>query len=315
MKVTKKQIEKICKRMNVDLVRFFFLARGDHNDNYVIETKENKFVLRIVNNPMFKNLLKKEYKILKSLKSDLGPKVYLFDSSHRIIPHDYLVEEFLSGKNPKRKANENFVILMARWFKKLHSTKTSGVPSCTEEGYYSLLCAIKPYFNNFKNYKNTIKNKLCKKLESLFGRALDLCKRNDKLFYRRKRFCILHRDPSKDNILIDNKKIKLIDWEFASYGVPQWDLVCFLQSYKFEKHHKKLFLDTYGYPNTKIARKKLDMIALLNICGGVGYSVWRLDLVNKGKIKKQERKKIMTRLKKDTRLFEEILQSLSLIHI
>ena len=58
MKITKKQVEQICKKLDEDLVKFSFLASGDHNDNYVIQTTEKKYVLRIENNPQFKNLKK-----------------------------------------------------------------------------------------------------------------------------------------------------------------------------------------------------------------------------------------------------------------
>ena len=71
MKIIKEQIEKICKKLDEDLVKFSFLASGNHNDNYEIETTGKKYVLRIENNPQFNNL-KTEYHLLKFLKAGLG---------------------------------------------------------------------------------------------------------------------------------------------------------------------------------------------------------------------------------------------------
>ena len=70
MKITKKQVEQICKKLDENLVEFYFLASGNHNDNYAIQTTGKKYVLRIENNPQFKNL-KKEYNLLRSLKYGL----------------------------------------------------------------------------------------------------------------------------------------------------------------------------------------------------------------------------------------------------
>lgn len=147
MKMDKKQVNLIIKKIDEKLVKFSFLAKGNHKDNYLIQTAKNKYILRIENNPQFNNL-KKEYKILKIVeKLNFGPKVYLFDNSHKIITKDYLLEEFISGKHPKRKVDKGFVILMAKWFKKLHSLKISKKPENMKGKYFSLIEAIKPYLN------------------------------------------------------------------------------------------------------------------------------------------------------------------------
>ena len=88
--IKKNQVENICKKLNTKLIAYKFLAKGNHNINYVLETDKEKFVLRIENNKQFKNL-KKEYKLLKSLSLGLAPKVFLFDSSRKIIEMDYFV--------------------------------------------------------------------------------------------------------------------------------------------------------------------------------------------------------------------------------
>src|SRR3989344_2616731 len=148
--IKKTQIEIICKKLNTKLINYKFLAKGNHNINYLLKTNKGKFVLRIENNKQFKNL-KKEYKLLKSLKGGLAPNVFLFDHSHKIIEKDYLIEEFIEGNHPSEKPTDNFVVTMARWFKELHkNTKKSK--------NYGLRSSVKPYYNNYLKYKHHIKD-------------------------------------------------------------------------------------------------------------------------------------------------------------
>lgn len=301
MHITKQQIKQICKKLDEDLVKFFFLASGNHNDNYAIETNDRKYVLRIENNPQFKNL-KKEYNLLKSLKPGLAPKVYFFDKSHKIIPADYFVEEFVEGKYPT-KLTDKFIILMAKWLNKLHQQKKT----CKK---YSLLKAIKPYFRNVNNHKTAIPTETANEIESLFKRVTTFCKKNDGLFGNRKKASLLHRDLSRENIIYDGKKIKLLDWEFSNYNFPEWDLVYFMQSLELNTKQKELFLKTYKYPLSKTGKKRLLIISLLNTCGDIGYSVWRLGLVKQGKLKKTEKPAILRRLKQDIKLLGIIIEDL-----
>lgn len=301
MRITKQQVEQICKNLNENLIRFSFLARGNHNDNYLIETNGGKYVLRIEHNLQFKNL-KKEYALLKSLKPELGPKAYFFDKSHKIISADYFVEEFIEGKHPE-KPDEKLVILMAKWLKKLHSQRKK----CKR---YSLLKAVKPYHKNFKKYKTALSLVIITELDSLFYRVLAFCKGKDNIFGDRTTNSLLHRDLSNDNIIYDGRKVRLLDWEFSNYDFPEWDIVYFIDSQKLNDKLKNLFLKTYGYSTTASGKKKLLIISLLNTCGNIGYSVWRLGLIKERKVDKKQKSAILRRLKQDIKLLKEIIEDL-----
>lgn len=58
MKLNKHQVEEVCKKLNENLIEFSFLAKGNHNSNYIIKTTKNKYILRIEDNQQFKNLKK-----------------------------------------------------------------------------------------------------------------------------------------------------------------------------------------------------------------------------------------------------------------
>jgi hypothetical protein len=64
MSITKEQAQKICKKLKKEFVSIKFLARGNHNESYLLKTKDTLLVLRAEKNLHFKNI-KKEYQFLK----------------------------------------------------------------------------------------------------------------------------------------------------------------------------------------------------------------------------------------------------------
>jgi len=192
---------------------------------------------------------------------------------------------------------------MAKWLRKLHQQKKP----CKK---HSMLKAIKPYFRNVKNHKDAIPSKTANEIEAIFKRVTDFCTKKDGIFANRKEACLLHSDLSKENIIYDGKNIRLLDWEFSRYNFPEWDLVYFMQSLELNSKQKELFLKTYRYPTFKTARKRLLIISLLNTCGDIGYSVWRLGLVKQGKLNKKLKPEISKRLNLDINRLRKIIKDL-----
>jgi len=296
--VNRLQIQEVCKKLNCTLIKYYFLAKGNHNENYILETNQGKKVLRIENNLMFKNL-KKEYKILKQINGKLGPKVYLFDESHKIIKKDFFVEEFIEGAHPKKRLNRDFLESMAKWYKTLHKIKT------LKKQNTSLKKAIKPYYENYKKYQYVLDKETRDKLKISFKQSLTFCEKNDKIFGN-KRLSLLHRDPSRGNIFYRKDFVKLIDWEFAEYDFPEKEIINFFNNYKLKESQKEIFLSTYGYIISKLSKKKFEIIYILNFCGDIGYSIWRLGLLKKKEIQENKKERI-ERLKKDITLLEKSL--------
>jgi len=300
MAIAKKECEKICDKLNVSLKKHLFLGGGNHNENYLLETDKGKFVLRIENNPMFKNL-KKEYKLLKKLNGEFSPKVYFFDDSKKIIKKDYFIEEFIKGLNPKKVTN-SFIKDMAEFYMKLHKIKSSKIKT------NSLLKSFKPYYNNFKKYKFALDKNTIKELETLFEKANRICIKNDLIFSKSKQ-SLLHRDPSIENIFYEKGKIKLIDWEFSEHGILEKEIVNFFSENKLEERQKNLFLEFYKYPKSNSARNRFQILYLLKYCGDIGYSVWRLGLLEKKEIK-ENKKKRLERLNLDIKRLKSTIKNL-----
>lgn len=305
MKLNKHQVEEICKKLDENLIRFSFLARGNHNSNYLLETTKNKYVIRIEDNQQFKNL-KKEFNFLKSINLQLGPKVFLFDNSHRIIPKDYLIEEFIYGEHPsENNPTNNFIMQMADWFKRLHKkTRKSTKP-------YLLRIKVKPYYQNYLRYKDNIKDKTLKeRLNHALSKAIKKLEKNNTIFANRKTISLLHNDTSSGNVFYKPDYIRLIDWEFVDYGLPERELVYFLDSYHLTKKQQRLFLTSYGYPNTKKADNRLSMAYIILLFSSIGYSLWQLDILLKNNASKKDKTERIKRLTRDIELLEEKINRL-----
>lgn len=288
MKVSLKQAQKVSQHLGWSLKDYHFLAKGNHNSNYLLNTNKGKFILRIENNLQFRNL-KKEYTFLLKLKQNIAPKVFFFDDSHKTIPRNYLVEEFIAGEHP-HKITEDFLISMAKWFKQLHK-----ITQRTSNKFY-LDSALKPYYKNYLKYKYHIKDKeLLQELASTLGKAKQICTNERLIFKNKKKISLLHNDSSRENIFYRNDSVRLIDWEFASYGFPQRELVYFIDAYDLNNKQKRLFLKAYGYPTNVFAQKQLQACFILHLCSSIGYSLWRLDILKNT----PEKNKTLTRLKKD----------------
>jgi len=299
MKILKKQIKNICSKLNESLVEFSLLGSGNHNVNYLIVTSNNKYVLRIENNPQFKNL-RKEFRLLKKLKKGLGPKVFFLDTTKKIIPAEYFIEEFIEGKQQTKKTNE-FLISMALWLKKLHQNKKICKP-------HSMSTAIKPYIKNINNNATVLSPLIKDKIDLLINRIKLFAKEKNSFFAKRTRKSLIHSDLSKGNILINDGKIALIDWEFSNYNFPEYDLIYFIQHFKLTLEQKTLFLKSYGYSKNDF--NKLTVINLLNACGDIGYSVWRLGLIKNKELAKNIEKPTVQRLNQDIRLLNKLLLEL-----
>ena len=170
---------------------------------------------------------------------------------------------------------------MANWYKKLHKIKTDKLPKyLTKKDKYSFLKSSNHYYlNSYKKNKKVLDENLRRILDEIFEKAETIAKKNDKLFSKQKYFSLVHGDPTPENIFYFSRKVKLIDWEFAEFGLlVEWDLAFFIQKYKLSKQKEKLFLETYHFPRTKHYQKRLLLVKLRLILMTLKWLVERLNL-------------------------------------
>lgn len=292
-------ISKLFEPLNVMVVQYRFLAQGNHNENFLVETTAGSFVLRIELGHQFKNL-KNEYETLINLPAGLGPKVFVFDDSHTTIDHDYLIEEFISGEHPAD-ATDEFIKEMAHWFKQLHAIKRE-----TTEPFLAS-AALEPYHRNVQKFYARAPKDLTDNLTELLDQVQTLIKQYDSLFLSEKTESLLHRDASQGNILFNEKTVRLIDWEFSNYGPAEWDLVYFIQSFHLTPDQQEDLLREYDYSSNAEDKKRLKAIELLDLSSAIGYSLWRLDLMAIGEVSKDEELKTQERLRQDVTSLKALL--------
>ena len=302
MELTNNQAMRICEKLNEDFVSVNLLPDGAHNDAYLLETQNSSCIVKVELNAGY---VEKEYHLLKSLKKGLGPQVYLFDKSKQIIQEPYLVEEFLSGKHPSKKPSDEFVILMAKWFKKLHSIRTCKIPSKEKKLIYSLhhWCNQEGYVT-YSRCKKDLPDKLVKEIEPAFQRALAICEEHDGIFKRRNSFPLVHNDCWRSNVFVDGNKVRLIDWEFAGYGLQERDLSIFLNEYTVNNRQKQLFLETYGYKLTNVKIKQLSSMDVIMTAGNIAYLAKKIS-----SSKSNQKKETLERLEQILNRFNKILTS------
>ncbi len=279
MDITETQVEEICKKYNYDYNSFHLLGAGAFNLNYLLETKQGKFVLRIESNPQYQTK-KEEFEILKSLNGKFGPKVYFFDNSKKIVPTDYLIEEFIDyGVHPPAKASDEFIETMGKWYRRLHRIKSK-----IKDKRNVLEDSLKVEYDLYYKNKQVLEKEDQKIVEQLFEKASRIIKLNNNIFSRRKYLSLIQGDPSRANIFYSKNSVKVIDWDFARYHFREWDLAFFVWCYVRDEKRKLAFFRHAGYPTTDFARKQFENVYLILCIALLTWSIDRLRLIKDGKI-------------------------------
>jgi len=312
MDINESQVVEICRKCNFDFINFQLLGTGAFNVNYLLITKQGKFVLRIENNVQFQKK-KQEYEILKSLKGKFGPKVYFFDDSKKIIQADFLVEEFIEfGDHPPSEASDDFIETMGKWYRSLHRIK-SKISDVRDYSKFYLIETFEYDFNTYRKNKQVLEIKFQKIIEKLFEKASKIIERNNSVFSKRKFFSLIHGDPTRSNIFYSDNSVKLVDWEMARYQVREWDLAFFVWSYELVKKKKLAFLKYANYPLLNFTWKQFETIYLLHCFGMLAWKIERLRLIKDGKIDRDQTSstidEVMDGISDDIQIIETALEN------
>ena len=280
MKIKKSQLVEIGNELKTTIKSFKLLGFGAHNVNYLLITDKGKFVLRIENNCQFDNI-KKEYEFLKETDGKFGPKVFLFDESKEIIPHRYLIEEFLEGEPPK-KVNDHFLIKMGEYYKSLHKNTKNKTKDI------SPLEMFKNYAEPlYKKYSRLLGEHQRTDLKKLYLNTIKKLKGKETKFLDLKKLSLNHGDPARENIFYNNEgHVIMIDWEFVGYKTIEEDLTFFVWMHDLNEKQKQLFLKSYEYPENK---ERFNLIMVEEIWGMIGWRLERLNLLVNRKLDAHQR--------------------------
>ncbi|MGJ0847184.1 phosphotransferase [Tissierella praeacuta] len=219
----------ILKELNLtDDFEVKFLAQGEYNINFTIESFPNKYVFRVNTGSQLQidNQIGYEFNSLKYLESSsVTPRVFFVDSSKLFFDYGILIMEFLEGVPLDYGKDLNKA---AKIFSKIHSLEIrpdnhfiieKNIFSARINEGERLLANI---------WDSTIVDK---KIKSFFYQFLDWAKINkdkEKYFIDNPWYVINNTEVNSHNFIIGEKNSYLIDWEKPVISDPAQDLTQFL---------------------------------------------------------------------------------------
>jgi thiamine kinase-like enzyme len=259
MKNIKQKFENITK-LKVKSAKL--LPVGLTNDDYLVTTHDNKaFILRVPKKENYKLFnYSNEDKIIKLVsKTGLDVRTYYFNKVSGIkitnyIPNLNSYKESLISKQTKLK-------LVAEGIAQIHKLKTKS--------------SIK--FNPFERlakYKK-ISNK---KLFSDEQEVIDSCY-ND---YLSTKHVLSHNDLVDGNLLFNNQRIYIIDYEYAGYNHPLFDAASFLSENNIESK-KDIVSFLKAYLKSEYSSQKYDQLMRWYRFNDLLWSYWAFMMYNQHK--------------------------------
>src|ERR1035437_5895530 len=185
------------------------LGGGEINDTFQISYNDKKAILRIAKHPD-QNSLHQEARALQLLNSAQIPELIYFDENNRINGRQWILESYIPGSSVERLSVNQFYslgVLLAN----IHRVKSGKVGiniwSCFLEE-----CKMFGDENFLLNHPNSTLNGLISLAKKYFERLQpELLVVPESL---------IHGDATPNNILVQDKTLSLIDWEFSKYKDP-----------------------------------------------------------------------------------------------
>ncbi len=232
-----------------------FLAQGEYNINFLIESNEKKYVFRVNTGSQLQldNQIKYEYDALKTLEiSGVTPKVFYVDDTKNFFDYGILIMEFLEGRPLEYQKDLNKA---ASIFARIHSLELSDrETNCfiIEEKIFNERILessrlLKDFFAS---------NIVSKELKNFFYSFLDWAEKNkhrERYFIENKWHVINNTEVNSHNFIIGHAHSYLIDWEKPVISDPCQDLTQFLSptttlwktEYVLSAEEKENFFRTY----------------------------------------------------------------------
>lgn len=233
--------------------RVKFLAQGEYNMNFLIETPLKKYVFRVNTGSQLQldNQIQYEYDSLRFLeKSGVTPKVYFVDDSRFFFEHGVLMMEFLEGRPLQYNCD---LQKAAAIFSKIHSLPI-------EKG--SHLIVEKHLFQaRIEEGERLLENvwdsgAVDLKVKSIFEKLLDWTKNNlekEEYFIEDPWHVVNNTEVNSHNFIIGKEHSYLIDWEKPVISDPAQDLTQFMAptttlwktEYLLSREDKETFFQKY----------------------------------------------------------------------
>ena len=255
-------IDKNKDILGIDKYKIDFLQQGEYNINYLITTKDKKFVLRLNSNSQMNlpNQIRYEYDTLKFLeKSGVTPKVYYVDDSDSKLLNGVILMEYLDGRSLIYEEDREKAAYI---FSKIHSIDASNANNFIVE---KNLFQDRISEANFWLKEVFESKKVSKEHKEFFEKFLNYLENNkykEKYFEENRILCLNNTEVNSGNFIIGEKPY-LIDWEKAVISDPCQDITHFLvittTKWKTDFIASKEYEDKFFEEYEKFLNKKINI--------------------------------------------------------
>ncbi|WP_434510768.1 phosphotransferase [Desulfitobacterium sp. AusDCA] len=221
------------RSMNIQTpIHVQFLAQGEYNLNYLLETDSRNYVLRVNTGSQMSlaNQIQYEYQALQLLKpSGVTPLPYYLDDLQKEIPYGLLVMEYLPGAPLNYYSDLSGAAVT---FARIHSISFN-------QGENDFLVKAKAPFSAILSEANNLLTRYFDCSEAnpevkdlleriyLFGEEK---RKEESYFLKEPWHAVINTEVNSHNFIVNQEKksCHLIDWEKPIYGEPAQDLSMFL---------------------------------------------------------------------------------------
>ncbi len=194
------------KEFKTDKFEFNEVSNKGNASVFIVKIKSSIFVVRLTNKPYSLPNNAHALKLLEEL--NISPKLIVLD---KIDTFEYSIETYLFGKNIKD--NSIDISKLADLILKFHTIKSS------KSGFLNSLN---------KDYSEFCKNEFILKYSTKFKEKV---KNGDEIINyllenisKEPKFTLLHGDLNPDNILLNDNRYNLFDFEGSIYGEKEYDI-------------------------------------------------------------------------------------------
>jgi len=193
-------------------------SQGFCNENYLVQTDRKRYLLRKFK---LEHNRKREFKVQKlAYKKQIAAKPWILDEEK-----GWMICDFIEGKH-KEKLKRQDLARLSMLLKKLHKIQIRETAIDLKKSLIMQSKELKQAFRTIEEYK--VENVLC------------------------------HNDLNPKNILFSDKKIKCIDWEFATVNDRYFDLASVCVEYDLNKKEEATFLARYFGRKIQVNKDKLN---------------------------------------------------------
>lgn len=178
------------------------------------------------------------------------------------------------------------MLTMAAWYKGLHGRHGPVPDSFASNESYDVLKSIKFHaLNRYFDSEWALGDDLALMVRSALAEVERVCVECEPQFRGTRWVVLVQGDPTEGNVFfwpptdVSEGKVVLIDWEFARWDLPEFDLAFFMDTYDLEESEQARFLRAYGYSFDPSSILRLSIVWLIHIFRIVAWRAERIALL------------------------------------